>query len=107
MILLLGPLLRLVTPLNLRAYKENFQSFARIYFLQNIQYHCDNLLGKLTVLHVRRRHSDDLFLINVHNGAVYCFSFLETADIRVPAQNKRNYSIQLLSWSASFRWKCC
>jgi hypothetical protein len=92
MLLLFVLLLQLPTPLNLRTYKDNFQSFARIYFLQNIQYHYDNLLERLNVLNIRRCHSDELFLINVHNGAVYCLSFLKTADIPVPARNKSNCS---------------
>jgi hypothetical protein len=37
----------------------------------------------LQTLHIRRRHFDALFLINVFNGTKHCPSALETVGIRV------------------------
>jgi hypothetical protein len=44
-------------------------------------------------LNIRRIHSDALFLINVHNGAEYFPSILETVGVRVLAQNIDNFSM--------------
>jgi hypothetical protein len=38
-------------------------------------------------LHIRRRHSDVLFLINMFSGSVCSPSVLETVGIRVPTRN--------------------
>jgi hypothetical protein len=64
MLQLVGILLRLRTPINLSAYKENMQPFATIYF-RDVEYHYDILLERLNLLtlHKRRCHSDALFLI--------------------------------------------
>jgi hypothetical protein len=58
---------KLLTPINLSAYKEHLQPFATKDFFQDVKYHYDNTLEKLNLqtLHIRRRHFDALFLINV------------------------------------------
>jgi hypothetical protein len=50
--------------------------------------HHYNLLEKLNLLtlHIRRRHSDALFLINVFSAARCCQSVLEIVGIRVPTR---------------------
>jgi hypothetical protein len=94
MLLLLGTLLRLLTPKNFSAYKDILQSLQQSIF-QDIQYNYDNLPEKLNfqTLHIRRRHSDALFLINLFSGAKYCSSVLSTVGIRVPARNIRNFTM--------------
>jgi hypothetical protein len=56
---------------------------------QDVEYHYDNILEKLNLqtLHIRRRHFDALFLINVLSGTKYCPSVLETVGIRIPTRN--------------------
>jgi hypothetical protein len=46
-----------------------------------VEYHYDNILEKLNMqtLHIRRRHFDALFLINVFSGTKCCPSVLETS----------------------------
>jgi hypothetical protein len=41
----------------------------------------------MQTLHIRRRHYDALFLINVFSGTKHCPSVLETGGIRVPTRN--------------------
>jgi hypothetical protein len=59
MLILLGTLLQLLTPINLKAYKENLEPFAAIDFFKIFSGHYDNLFEKLNLqaLHIRRRHS--------------------------------------------------
>jgi hypothetical protein len=92
MLLLLETLLQLLTPINLSAYKEYLQSFATKDFFQNVEYRYHSILEKLNLrtLHIRRRHFDALFLINVFSGAKYCPSVLEAVGIFVPNQNILN-----------------
>jgi hypothetical protein len=54
-----------------------------------VEYHYDIILEKLNLqtLHIRRRHFDALFLINVFCGTKYCPPGLETVGIRVPTRN--------------------
>jgi hypothetical protein len=76
------------------------QPFATIYFFQDVAYHYD-ILEKLNVqtLHIRRRHFDALFLINVFRGTKYYPSDLETVAIRVPTRNIRNFTTFSYSFS--------
>jgi hypothetical protein len=61
-------------------------------FFQDVEYHYDNSLEKLNLetLHIRLRHFDAMFLINVFSGTRHCPSVLETVDIRVFTRNIRN-----------------
>jgi hypothetical protein len=95
MLLVLGILLRLLTPTNLSAYKGNLQPFATIDFSQDVEYHYDSILEKLNLLtlHIRRRESDALFLINVFSGAKHRPSLLVTVGIRVPTWNVRYFTM--------------
>jgi hypothetical protein len=45
-----------------------------------------------TLLDVRRRHIDALFLINVFRGAKFCPSVLDVVGLRVPSRNIRKFS---------------
>jgi hypothetical protein len=68
MLLLLGIRLRIITAINLSAYKENLQPFVIIdFFFQGIGRHYISILDKLDLqtLNVRRGYIDALFLINV------------------------------------------
>jgi hypothetical protein len=51
-------------------------------------------IGKLNLhtLHIKRRHFDALFLINVFSGTKHWPSVLETLGIRVPTRNIRNFN---------------
>jgi hypothetical protein len=94
--LLLATLLLILTPINLRAYKENFRPFTTVdFFFQDVGYQYDNLLEilNLLTLHNRRRHFDALFLMNVFIGTKYFLSALKTLSIRVPARNIRNFTL--------------
>jgi hypothetical protein len=108
MILLLGTLLQLLTPINLSAYKESLQPFATKDFFQDVEYHYDNILEKLNqrTLPIRRRHFDALFLINVFSDTKYCPSVLETVSIRVPTRNIRNFTTFSCSFSHCLTARC-
>jgi hypothetical protein len=66
MLLLLETLLWLLSPVSLSACKENLQPFVYIYHYGKLM---EN--SNLLVLHIRRRHFDDLFLIIVFNNVRY------------------------------------
>jgi hypothetical protein len=59
---------------NNNSYYYYSQPFATKDFFQDVEYHYDNILEKLNLqtLHIRRRHFDALFLINVFCDAKYC-----------------------------------
>jgi hypothetical protein len=97
MLLLLGTLLQLRIPINLSAYKENLQLFATIDFFKTWNTIMDKL--NLQTLHIRRRHLDALFSVNVFCGTKYCPSVLETVGVRVPTRNMRNFTTFPCSFS--------
>jgi hypothetical protein len=74
------------------------------FFFQDVSYHYNiiNILDKLNMqtLHVRWRHIDTLFLINIFRGTKFCPSVLEAVGLRVPTRNIRNFST--LSCSSSY-----
>lgn len=49
-LLLLGPLLRLLTLIHLNAYTEHLQPFVTADFFQDLEYNFDNLLKNLNLL---------------------------------------------------------
>jgi hypothetical protein len=60
---LLGALLRLLTPINLRVHDEDLQPFAIIDFFQHVDYLYDNISEELNsqALQIRRYDFDALF----------------------------------------------
>jgi hypothetical protein len=72
----------------LSAYKK-IVALCQKRFFQDVEYRYDNMLEKLNLqtLHIRRRHFDALFLINVFSGSKHWPSVLETVGIRVPTRN--------------------
>jgi hypothetical protein len=64
-----------------------------------MEYDRDNLLEQFNLLtvHIRRRHPDVLFLINVCSGAKCCPSVLEVVDISVSTRNIRNFTMFIAS----------
>jgi hypothetical protein len=63
-------------------------------FFQDMEYH-NNSWERLNLLtlHNRRRHFDALFLVNIFSGPRCCPSVLETAGLRVPTRNNRNFTM--------------
>jgi hypothetical protein len=90
MLLLFGIRLRILTPINMSVYRENLQPFVMRFF-QDIGYHY------ISILDVRRRHTDALLLINVCRGAIFCPSVLDAVGLRVPSRNIRKF----------FTYSCC
>jgi hypothetical protein len=88
--------------------QRQFTALCHNTFLQDVEYNYDNILEKLNflTLHIRRRHSDALFLINVFSGTKCCPSVLETAGIRVPAKNIRNFNTFGCSSSHGPSFRC-
>jgi hypothetical protein len=107
MLLLLGILLQLLTPINSGEYKQ-FAALSQITFFQDVEYHYDNILEKLHLqtLHIRRRHFDALSLINAFSGTKYCPSLLETVGIRVTTRNIRNFTMFSCSFSHCRSARC-
>jgi hypothetical protein len=79
----------------LERVQRKFAALCQNRFLQDVEYRYDTLLEKLNLqtLHIRRRHLDAAFLINVFRGTKYCPSVLETVGIRVPTRNIRNFTM--------------
>jgi hypothetical protein len=78
----------------LERVQRKFAALCQKRFFPDVEYHYDNVLGKLNLqtLHIRRRHFDAVFLINVFSGTKQCPSVLETVGIRVPTRNIRNFN---------------
>jgi hypothetical protein len=85
----------------LERIQRTFAALCHDRFFQDISYHYINILDELNLqtLHVRRRHIDVLFLINVFRGAKSCPSVLEAVGLCVPTQNIRNFSMFSCSYS--------
>jgi hypothetical protein len=45
-----------------------------------------------STLHLRRRHLDALFLINLSKGKMSCSSVFDTVSLRIPTRSVRDYS---------------
>jgi hypothetical protein len=58
----------------------------------------DVILERLSLrtLHSRRRHVDDLFLINVFNNTIDCQSILDSVSLRVPSKLIMNFTFLVL-----------
>jgi hypothetical protein len=69
--------------MNLRDKQRKFAALCYDRLLQDMEYHCDNLLERLNLLtlHNRPLHFDALFLMNICIGTKYCPSVLETVDV--------------------------
>jgi hypothetical protein len=50
-------------------------------------------------LHIRRRHSDPLFILSVYNDGKCCPSLLGADDIPVPDRNIRNFTMSSRSFT--------
>jgi hypothetical protein len=68
------------------------QPFARKDFFMMLNIIMTMYWENLQTLHIRRRHFDAVFLINVFSGTKQCQSVLETVGIRVPTRNIRNFN---------------
>jgi hypothetical protein len=67
-------------------------------FFPQIHYSYENALEHLN-LHTlinRRRHLDELFLVNVYNGYTFCPSSTETVGNRAPSPNFRDFCLLLV-----------
>jgi hypothetical protein len=75
--------------------QRKFAALCHNRFFQDIGYHYMNILDKLNLrtLHVRRRHIDALFLINVYKGAKFCAFVLEAVGLHISTQNIRKFSM--------------
>jgi hypothetical protein len=77
----------------LECIQRKFAALCHNRFLfPDVEYHYGNILEKLNLqtLHIRRRHFDALFLINVFSGTKHCPPTLEIVGIRVPTRNMRS-----------------
>jgi hypothetical protein len=56
-------------------------------------YKYEDILVRLNflTLHLRRRHLDALFLINVFKGKISCSSIFDTVSLRIPTRSIRGY----------------
>jgi hypothetical protein len=61
--------------------QRQFAALCHNRFFQEVGYHYINILDKLNLqtLHVRRRHIDALFLINIFRGTKFCPSSMQSA----------------------------
>jgi hypothetical protein len=77
-------------------------------FFKDVECYYDNILEEINLqtLHIRRRHFDALFLINVFGGTKYCTPVLETVGLRVPTRNVRNFTTFICSSSHCPSAKC-
>jgi hypothetical protein len=57
-------------------------------------YKYEDILVRLNILtlHLRRRHLDDLFIINVFKGKISCSSVFDTVSLRIPTRSIRDYT---------------
>jgi hypothetical protein len=85
----------------LERVQRKFSALCHKRYFQDVEYHYSNTLKKLNLrtLHIRRRHFDTFFLINVFNGAKYCPSILERVGIRVLTRKIRNFTTFSCSFS--------
>jgi hypothetical protein len=85
-----------------------FAAICQQRFFQDVEYHYDNIFGKLNLqtLHIRRRHFDAFFLINVFSGTKHYPSVLEIVGILVPTRNIRNFNMSSCSLSHCFSAGC-
>jgi hypothetical protein len=73
--------------------QRKFAALCHSRFFQDVDYHYINILDKLNLhtLHVKRRHTDALFLINVFRGTKFC-----------PLDSKQSACVFLLGTSENF-----
>jgi hypothetical protein len=78
----------------LERIQRKFAALCHNRFFQDVDYHYINTLDKLNLqtLHVRRRHIDALFLINIFRGTKFRPSVLEAVGLRIPTRNIRKFS---------------
>jgi hypothetical protein len=78
----------------LERIQRKFAALCHNRSFQDVYYHYNNILDKLNLqtLHVRRRHIDALFLINVFRGTKFCPSVLQAVGLRAPTRMIRNVS---------------
>jgi hypothetical protein len=57
-------------------------------------YNYEDILVRLNflTLHLRKRHLDALFLINVFKGKISCSSVSDTVSLRIPTRSIRDYT---------------
>jgi hypothetical protein len=91
----------ITNPKNLERIRRKFAVPCPSRFFQNAEYHYDDILEKfnLQTLHIRCRHFNNLFLINVFSGTKYCPSVFETVGIRVLTRKIRNFTTFSCSFS--------
>jgi hypothetical protein len=90
--LLSGTLSLLQTPLNWKEFKATALCYTR-FFNGVCDYKYEDILVRLNflMLHLRRRHLDALFLINVFKGKISCSSVFDTVSLRIPTRSVRDY----------------
>jgi hypothetical protein len=84
-------MIRLLTPINLGAYKENLQPFAIIDIFQDMEYHYGTIMEKIKFADTAYQASSLRCL--VFTGTNCCSSVLETVGIRDPTRNIRNFTM--------------
>jgi hypothetical protein len=79
----------------LERLQKIFAAICQKNLFQDVEYHYENISEKLNLqtLHIRRRHFDAPFLINIFSGTKYCPFVLETVGIRVPTRNRHNLDV--------------